>query len=514
MNASSNEKARQERMRRSIRGIGLGGSLLLCCAFLPTESPTIFLVGDSTMAEKPLVGNPERGWGMALPAFLKEGVCVENHAKNGRSTKSFIREGRWDSVARSLRAGDYVLIQFGHNDSKMSDTNRFAAPWTDYRQNLIRFVRETRGRGGTPILLTPVTRRRFDHGQVVDSHAEYSAVVKEVGKEESVAVIDLDSLSMDLLATTGEEESKRLFLWLRPGVLSRLDTGRIDNTHFNSRGARAIAGIVATEIRRQNLPLAGLLADAPPHREIAPEMTVLLDCFYNNEWRLDASGKQTRFHYVWQDTTNSGFSLLAKRVTEAGACIDTLCQAPTATSLGRASVYVIVDPDTPKESAAPNFILPDAIEAIVRWVEEGGVLLLMGNDKGNAEFAHWNKLAERFGIRFNEESLNRVEGNQYRTGTFEHLPDHPVFQGVGKVFLKEISSLTLSGSAKPVLLSEGHVIMASVRLGKGLVFAVGDPWLYNEYMDARRLPADYGNALAGENLFRWLLESAKPVAWR
>jgi unsaturated rhamnogalacturonyl hydrolase len=335
-----------------------------------------------------------------------------------------------------------------------------------------------------------------------------------VGKEESVAVIDLDSLSMDFLATTGEEESKGLFLWLRPGVLSRLDTGRIDNTHFNSRGARAIAGIVAAEIRRQNLPLAGLLADAPPRREIAPEMTVLLDCFYNNEWRLDASGKLTRFHYVWQDTTNSGFSLLAKRVTEVGACIDTLCQAPTATSLGRASVYVIVDPDTPKESAAPNLILPDAIEVIVRWVEEGGVLLLMGNDKGSAEFEHWNRLAERFGIRFNEESLNRVEGNQYRSGTFDHLPDHPLFRDVGKIFLKEISSLTLSASATPVLISEGHVIMAVVRFGKGLVFAVGDPWLYNEYMDARRLPADYENARAGENLFRWLLESAKPIAWR
>jgi lysophospholipase L1-like esterase len=497
-----------------MRGIGLGAFILLVCAFLPNERPTIFLVGDSTMADKPLVGNPERGWGMALPVFLKDGVRVENHAKNGRSTKNFITEGRWDSVVRSLKPGDYVLIQFGHNDSKVSDTSRFAAPRTDYRQNIIRFVRETRGKGGTPILLTSVARRKFDQGKIVDSHSEYSAVVKEVGREESVAVVDLDSLSMELLAAMGEEESKGLFLWLRAGVLSRLDTGRIDNTHFNSRGARTVAGIVTEEIRRQNLPLARTLADCPPSQAIAPEKTVLLDCFYNNEWRPDASGRTTRYHYVWHDTANSGFSILAKQVADAGACIDTLCQAPTAASLRRASVYVIVDPDTPTETAAPNFIMPGAVEAIVRWVEGGGILLLLGNDKGNAEFEHWNRLAERFGIRFNEETLNKVEGKDYQTGTFDLLPDHPVFRGVRKVFLKEISSLTLSGSAEPVLMSAGHVVMATVRVGRGRVFAVGDPWLYNEYMDARRLPVDYDNAHAGENLFRWLLEQATPVKWR
>jgi lysophospholipase L1-like esterase len=450
---------------------------------------------------------------MAFPIFLREGVCVENHAKNGRSTKSFIQEGRWDSVARSVKPGDYVLIQFGHNDAKVTDTNRYAAPRTDYRQNLLRFVRETREKGGIPILLTPVARRRFSQGHVVDSHTGYATVVKEVGGEESVAVIDLDSLSMNLLAATGEEESKGLFLWLRAGVLSRLDTGRIDNTHFSSRGARAIAEVVAAEIRRQDLSLARFLGDAPIPG-IAPEKTVLLDCYYNNEWRPDASGIPVRYHYVWHDTANSGFSILAKRITDAGACIDTLCQAPSMAALRRASVYVIVDPDTPKETTSPNYLQPDAIDVIVRWVEEGGVLLLMGNDIGNAEFEHWNHLAEKFGIRFNEESLARVAGKEYRTGTFDRLPDHPVFRGVRKVFLKEISSLALSGGARPVLTSGGRVIMAAARVGRGLVFAVGDPWLYNEYIDARRLPADYDNARAGENLFRWLLEQASPVAWR
>lgn len=500
--------------RTHLARLFVAASLLAVGGALLPNDPTIFLIGDSTMADKPLIGNPERGWGMSFPAFLKSGVRAENHAKNGRSTKSFIREGRWDSVARAMKPGDFVLIQFGHNDAKESDTNRYAAPWTDYRKNLLRFVRETREKGGVPILLTPVARRRFSHGKIVESHGEYSKVVKEVGSEESVAVIDLDSLSMDLLAATGEENSKGLFLWLRGGVLSRLDTGRVDNTHFNSRGARAIAGIVAGEIRRQQLPLARYLADAPPPPGIAPEKTVLLDCFYNNEWRPDPSGKPVRFHYVWHDTANSGFSILARQITDAGACIDTLCQAPSPSALRRASVYVIVDPDTPAETATPNYLQPDAIDAIVRWVEEGGVLLLMGNDRGNAEFEHWNVLAGRFGIHFDEESLARVKGNDFQTGTFDRLPDHPVFRNVRKLFLKEISPLTVGPSVTPVLTSEGRVIMAAARSGKGLVFAVGDPWLYNEYIDARRLPPEYDNARAGENLFRWLLDQAAPVSWR
>jgi lysophospholipase L1-like esterase len=499
---------------RIFAGVLLATAMVAFTGVLMPRDPTIFLVGDSTMADKPLIGNPERGWGMAFPLFLKDGVRVENHARNGRSTKSFIREGRWDSVARSLRPGDYVLLQFGHNDSKVTDTSRFAAPRKEYRSNLLRFVQGTREKGGIPILLTPVTRRAFDHGQIVDSHVEYSAVVKEVGRQESVTVIDLDSLSMHFLSRKGEEESKGFFLWLQGGVLSQIDTGKIDNTHFNSRGARAIAEIVVAEIRRQMLPLAGLLAEAPPPPGIAPEKTVLLDCFYNNEWRPDASGKLERYHYVWHDTTNSGFSILAKRITDTGACIDTLCQAPTAISLCRASVYVIVDPDTPKETPVPDVVEPAAADAVVQWVDRGGVLLLLGNDLGNAEFEHWNRLAEKFGIRFNEESLARVVGKQYSTGTFDRLPDHPIFRGVRRVFLKEISSLTLDGRAAPVLMADGKVIMAAVRKGKGLVFAVGDPWLYNEYMDARRLSPDYDNALAGENLFRWLLEQATPVAWR
>jgi unsaturated rhamnogalacturonyl hydrolase len=138
--------------------------------------------------------------------------------------------------------------------------------------------------------------------------------------------------------------------------------------------------------------------------------------------------------------------------------------------------------------------------------------MLMGNDKGNSEFEHLNKLAGRFGIRFNENSYHKVVGKAYETGKNENLPAHPIFKNVKQIFMKEISSLKIEKPAEPVLMENGIVFMASVHIGKGMVFAVGDPWLYNEYMDTRRLSADYENAKAGENLFRWLLENAQCTA--
>jgi len=236
---------------------------------------------------------------------------------------------------------------------------------------------------------------------------------------------------------------------------------------------------------------------------------VLLDCYYNNEWRTDSAGHPVRYHYVWTDTANSGFSQLAQILENAGGIADTLGQAPTQHLLRRASIYLIVDPDTPQETPFPHYIQPAEADVIAEWVRSGGILILLGNDKGNAEFQHWNMLAGRFGIHFNEVSRNRVQGRDYATGAFDSLPSHPLFIGVTRIFLKEISTLRLSAPAKAILRSGGDVIMASAEVGKGFVFAVGDPWLYNEYMDQRRLPPGYENALAARNLFRWLLDRAQ-----
>jgi unsaturated rhamnogalacturonyl hydrolase len=232
---------------------------------------------------------------------------------------------------------------------------------------------------------------------------------------------------------------------------------------------------------------------------------VLLDCHFNNEWKKNAAGVLVRYHYVWDDTADSGFSQLAAIIRGAGIVVDTLCQAPTTTALQLAQVYIIVDPDTPEESENPHYIDQQTADIVTEWVRQGGVLVLLGNDKGKAEFEHLNGLAERFGIHFIENSRNRVTGRQFEIGTFDTFPDHPLFKGVNKIFIKELSTLQIEKPATAVLTEGGDVIMAFSPFGNGCVFAVGDPWYYNEYMDQCRLPAGYDNAKAAENLFRWLL---------
>lgn len=237
-----------------------------------------------------------------------------------------------------------------------------------------------------------------------------------------------------------------------------------------------------------------------------PGKRVLLDCHYNNEWRKGPDGGPVRYHYVWSDTSNSGYSQLGRIIEDAGGALDTLCKEPTRESLKQASIYMIVDPDTPQESPHPHSISQDAIDVITEWVNEGGVLLLMGNDKGNMEFEHFNQLAGPFGIQFNEDSRNRVVGREFQTGTFDRFPEHPLFAGVKRIFIKELSTLRVREPATVVFSDGGDDIIAFARVGRGGVFAVGDPWFYNEYMDQRRLPEGYDNSRAASNLFRWLLQ--------
>ena len=236
---------------------------------------------------------------------------------------------------------------------------------------------------------------------------------------------------------------------------------------------------------------------------------VMLDYFYNCEWK-QAGAVKTQFHYIWEDTANSGFSQLGEVIRRLGARLGELHCQPTRHLLGQCSVYIIVDPDTPSETEHPNYISDAAVEIIAAWVKKGGVLVLMNNDKGNAEFEHLNRLAAKFGIHFNEDSYHRVVGNKFDTGKFSQLPDHPIFAGVGQIYMKEICSLTIAKPAVPILTEQGKVFMASARVGEGLVCAVGDPWLYNEYIDANKLPAVFENMKAAENFFRWLLKSASP----
>lgn len=219
---------------------------------------TLYLVGDSTMADKPTPEkNPERGWGQLLPQFFDDGVRVRNFAVNGRSTKSFIDEGKWDAVIAEVRAGDYVFIEFGHNDEKTDDPKRYTNPYTGYRRNLERFVLETRARHATPVLFTPIVRRHFnDHGVLEDTHGAYPLVVRDVARDLQVPFVDLQLLTEDLVARAGPEASKGLYVWVTPGTNEMYPEGRQDDTHLSVAGATDVARLAARALSVSGLPLA------------------------------------------------------------------------------------------------------------------------------------------------------------------------------------------------------------------------------------------------------------------
>jgi lysophospholipase L1-like esterase len=226
---------------------------------------TIFLAGDSTMARKLPEKRPETGWGEMFGEFFQNGkVIIDNRAQNGRSTRTFISEGRWQAIVDALQPGDYVLIQFGHNDESKEKTDRYTPP-ADYRKNLIKFVTEVREKKGMPVLLTPVMRRRFDNeGKLQDTHGEYPDIVRSVAAEYKVALIDMHRSSSAVLEKYGAEESRKLFLQLKPGENPNYPKGIEDNTHFNPLGAKVMARLAAEGIREQRLRL---VRDLKPHNE-------------------------------------------------------------------------------------------------------------------------------------------------------------------------------------------------------------------------------------------------------
>ena len=225
--------------------------------FVNAQQITVYLAGDSTMANKTADKRPETGWGEYLQIYFDETkVKVENHAQNGRSTKSFINEGRWQKIVDALKKGDYVLIQFGHNDEKLDKPNVGAAANTDYRNNLIRFVNDVRAKKANPILLTPVMRRRFNEkNEFYDTHGEYPDAVRKVAQDLKVPLIDMHRKTETLLVKYGVEESKKLFLQLKPDEHPNYPKGVDDNTHFNPRGAEEVAKLVVEEIQTKKLKL-------------------------------------------------------------------------------------------------------------------------------------------------------------------------------------------------------------------------------------------------------------------
>jgi unsaturated rhamnogalacturonyl hydrolase len=249
--------------------------------------------------------------------------------------------------------------------------------------------------------------------------------------------------------------------------------------------------------------------DIAAKQPIGQGKTVMLDSYFNNEMKKDASGQMVSWHYKWDELPNSGFSLWGNVFRSYGAKTETLREAPTATNLKGSSIYIIVDPDTPTETEKPNYVESKDVKAIADWVKGGGVLVLMGNDVGNAEFDHFNQLAGAFGIQFNKDSRNKVPGNDFTMGRLIVTPPHPIFKTARNLYLKEISTLQLKPPARAVFVDNNDNIMAVAKYGKGTVFAVGDPWLYNEYTDGRKLPPEYDNFKAAQDLALWFIQQAK-----
>jgi lysophospholipase L1-like esterase len=235
------------------------GLFFLVVAFIPPKKKIqVWLIGDSTVCIQPKDRSPVTGWGTPFEDFFDSTVTIMNRARGGRSTKTFISEGRWKNVMDSIEEGDYVLIQFGHNDeAKEPQYRERYTPVPDYKVNLIKFINDARSKKVNPVLITPVTRMVFDSlGNIQETHKEYSAAVWEVGKQYNTPVIDLDARSRELLQEFGPKWSKVLFMQLDSLEHPHYPYGRRDNTHFNEYGARRMAQLVLAEIRKQKLELA------------------------------------------------------------------------------------------------------------------------------------------------------------------------------------------------------------------------------------------------------------------
>jgi len=233
--------------------------VILALSFKSPEKVNVWMIGDSTMANKKPESAPETGWGMVMQEFFNEGVKVHNHAINGRSSKSFLSEGRWKSVYDSLKKGDYVIIQFGHNDAK-PDSLRHTEPFTTYKQIIRSYIDQARSKEAVPIICSSIVRRHFDStGNLMDTHGDYIKAAREIAEETGTPFIDMEAKTRKLVTESGREKSKLLFLFCKPGEYTNRPNGVQDSTHLNSYGAHQVASLFVDGVRELKIPLVSFL---------------------------------------------------------------------------------------------------------------------------------------------------------------------------------------------------------------------------------------------------------------
>jgi len=228
-------------------------------SFKSSDKVNIWMIGDSTMANKNPDKAPETGWGMVMNEFVTGDATVHNHAVNGRSSKSFIDEGRWKAIYDSIQPGDFVIIQFGHNDEKPAE-KLHTDPSTTYKQLLKKFIDEARAKGANPIVCSSIVRRHFDgKGNLKDTHGAYINAAREIAIETNTPYIDMEAKTHALVAKLGSEKSKTIYLFCKPGEYPNRKNGVQDSTHLNTYGARQVGGLFVKEAKKQKLPLVHYL---------------------------------------------------------------------------------------------------------------------------------------------------------------------------------------------------------------------------------------------------------------
>lgn len=258
--------------------------------------------------------------------------------------------------------------------------------------------------------------------------------------------------------------------------------------------------------------LASSEMELAPTALLGEGTTAMLDAWFNSQQRTNAAGQQEYFHYKWNDLSNSGFSFLGHMFRSYGVATSTLYSAPTLQNLRRTQLYIIVSPDIPSRNPHPHYVQPKDVEQVAEWVRQGGVLVLMENDPANADINHLDLLADKFGIHFNDVLYHHVIGDEINMGRLAVSGDTPVAPGSHIFYMKDTCTISVRKPAFPLLEEKGTIMMAGASYGRGTVFAVVDPWLYNEYVDGhnRNLPSEYDNFTGGKELVRWLIEQLPP----
>ena len=281
------------------------------------------------------------------------------------------------------------------------------------------------------------------------------------------------------------------------------------------RGDQSLRSIAANSISDPESAglflLAGTETEASANAKLGRGKTVLMDAWFNSQKRADAFGREVSFHYKWNDMSDSGFSQLGHLFRSFGATTATLYGPPTRSALHSAQVYIIVSPDIPVKNPSPNYMQPQDAAVIADWVKAGGVLMILENDAANADLDHLNLLADRFGIHYNSILRKHVIGTQWDMGKVAVPSGGTIFHDAHTIYVKDVSTITAKAPAVAQLIDSGDILMATAHYGRGTVFAMTDPWLYNEYTDGRKLPVEYDNFAAGKEVVRWALSLVPPA---